>query len=339
MIRSTPASDRDLLIELARRLRAAGCFERCDREYVQRLRWLVPLVGVGYVALWCVRPGPAWVALCVAVGVASVQQGIVSHDAGHGMIHRHRARNAFWGHFGMSFLCGLSFSHWCIMHDAHHANPQDEGRDPDVQFKLLFSFHERAAASRQGLGRVLLVCQPLTFWPLAALYSWSLRWDSIARLFSDPRRTRIDRWVLPGHYALWLLVPSMVVGPAVAVATYVTVSTVIGLYLVAIFSPNHVGMPSLRSDEPRSYLRQQTGTARDIEGGRLVGLLMGGLEHQIAHHLFPRIGQPRLGEARRIVAAFCAEHGVPRHAVGFWRAHLEILAHLACMATIRRSQW
>ena len=330
-----PARDHALLLDLARRLRTAGCFARCDRGYARRLAVLVPLFAAGFAALLAVPPGPAWAALIVATGFVSVQLGIVSHDAGHRAVHRHRGWNNFWGHVGMTFACGLSFTHWRIVHDTHHRHSQDELRDPDMQYATVFSVHARGAAEKRGLAQALRPFQHLYFWPLGAVYSWSLRWDSVARLFGDPERTRVDRWVLPAHYALWLLGPALIVGPAAALAGYALVSTVIGLYLVAIFAPNHMGMPSRKPGERWSYLEQQIVTSRDLSVGPVLSVVLGGLEHQIEHHLFPNIGQPKLRAARAIVTAFCAEHGLPHRAVGFLAAHRAVVGQLADMARLR----
>jgi fatty acid desaturase len=330
-----PARAHALVVELAHRLRRAGCFERADGRYARRLAILVPAFAAAFVALHALRPGALWAALSVATAFASVQLGIVSHDAGHRMVHRRRGWNTFWGHAGMTFACGLSFTHWCLIHDAHHRHAQDESRDPDMQYARLFSVAPRAAAARRGLARRHMRVQHLTFWPLAALYAWSLRGDSIARVVREPARTRIDRWVLPAHYALWLIAPALVVGPLAAAFAYLAVSTLIGLYLVAIFAPNHIGMPSLTPDAPVTHLDQQTGTTRDVTGGRTLAIVMGGLEHQIEHHLFPRIVQPRLAAARAVVTAFCAEHGLPHHACSFRSAHREVLRHLSAMARVR----
>lgn len=329
-----PARDHALVLALAARLRAAGCFARCDRAYARRLALLCPAFAACFAALVAVPPGAAWAALIVATAFVSVQLGIVSHDAGHRAVHRRRGWNDFWGHAGMTFACGLSFTHWRIVHDTHHRHSQDEDRDPDMQYAAVFSVHARGAAEKRGLARVLRPVQHVYFWPLGALYAWSLRWDSLARLVRDPGRTRVDRWVLPAHYALWLAGPALLVGPVAAIVSYALVSTLIGLYLVAIFAPNHMGMPSRRAGERWSYLEQQIVTSRDLTVGPVLAVVLGGLEHQIEHHLFPRIGQPRLADARTIVTAFCAEHGLPHREVGFLAAHRAVLGQLAAIARL-----
>lgn len=330
--------ERALFATLTQRVRDAGCFERCDARYGLRLAALLPAFALAYAGLLAVPPGLAWAGLAVAAALLSVQLGIVAHDAGHRMVHRRRAINDLWGHVGMTFITGLSFTHWRTVHDQHHRFPQDEGRDPDIDYGLLFAVHDRAALRpRRGLRRLFLAVQHVSFWPLGMLYAWGLRVDSVQRCFREPPRTRVDRWVLPLHYLLWLGVPALVVSPGIALAAYVAVSTVIGVNLLAIFAPNHMGMPTLPSDHGLGFLRRQLITTRNVTPGPVVSRFMGGLEHQIEHHLYPGIGQPRLAAARRVVAAFCAEHGLPYTSCGFVEAHRDVVRHLARLAHRRGS--
>ncbi len=82
-----------------------------------------------------------------------------------------------------------------------------------------------------------------------------------------------------------------------------------GVYLGLTFAPNHKGMP--HPDGTEDFLRKQVLTSRNVRGGRLVDAAMGGLNHQIEHHLFPAMPTPNLRKAQPIVQAYCAEIGVP----------------------------
>jgi Fatty acid desaturase len=85
-----------------------------------------------------------------------------------------------------------------------------------------------------------------------------------------------------------------------------TVSTVdmLGLYLGSVFAPNHKGMPILSRDDDSDFLRRQVLTARNVRGGRLTDLLLGGLNYQIEHHLFPSMPRPSLRRAQPLVHAY-----------------------------------
>jgi fatty acid desaturase len=50
--------------------------------------------------------------------------------------------------------------------------------------------------------------------------------------------------------------------------------------------------------------------SRNIRGGRLTDVAMGGLNYQIEHHLFPSMPRPNLRIAQPLIQAFCVERGV-----------------------------
>ena len=58
-----------------------------------------------------------------------------------------------------------------------------------------------------------------------------------------------------------------------------------GLYLGSSFAPNHKGMPILDATDRSGFLHRQVLTSRNVRGGWLTDLALGGLNYQIEHHL------------------------------------------------------
>jgi len=83
------------------------------------------------------------------------------------------------------------------------------------------------------------------------------------------------------------------------------------VYLGCAFAPNHKGMPVLGEQDSLDFLRRQVLTSRNVRGGPLVESLLGGLNYQIEHHLFPSMPRPSLRRCRLVVRAFCAQQGLP----------------------------
>jgi fatty acid desaturase len=50
--------------------------------------------------------------------------------------------------------------------------------------------------------------------------------------------------------------------------------------------------------------------SRDIRGGRLLDIAMGGLNYQIEHHLFPSMPRPHLRRAAPLIADYCRRERV-----------------------------
>jgi fatty acid desaturase len=92
------------------------------------------------------------------------------------------------------------------------------------------------------------------------------------------------------------------------------------------FAPNHKGMPHPTGDE--DYLRKQVLTSRNVTGGWLTDVALGGLNYQIEHHLFPAMPTPNLKKAQPIVEAYCQEIGVSYQKTSLIESYRQALHHL-----------
>jgi fatty acid desaturase len=101
-----------------------------------------------------------------------------------------------------------------------------------------------------------------------------------------------------------------VLSPGKAVAFIAIQQGLFGLYMGATFAPNHKGMPTITADDELDFLRRQVLTSRNVKGGPVVDVVLGGLNYQIEHHLFPSMPRINLRRAQPLVEAFCAERGV-----------------------------
>jgi fatty acid desaturase len=87
-------------------------------------------------------------------------------------------------------------------------------------------------------------------------------------------------------------------------------------------------MPIIGPDEKIDYLRRQVLTARNVSGGRLIAFLLGGLNYQVEHHLFPSMPRPALRHAQPIVRDYCLEHGITYTEAGLIESYRIALRHL-----------
>jgi len=117
-------------------------------------------------------------------------------------------------------------------------------------------------------------------------------------------------------------------GPWSALMVVLIQKGVGGMYMAAVFAPNHKGMPQTDSSTQLDFVRTQVLTARNIRGHPLTDLWYGSLNYQIEHHLFP--GMPRLNmrRAQPIIKAFCAERGIDYHETSFLESYRELLGFL-----------
>jgi fatty acid desaturase len=113
-----------------------------------------------------------------------------------------------------------------------------------------------------------------------------------------------------------------------AVAFLAVHQCLFGVYLGCTFAPNHKGMPTFTGDDSPDFLRRQVLTSRNVRGGRLTDVMLGGLNYQIEHHLFPSMPTPHLRRAQVVVRAYCAEIDVPYHETRMIQSYREALTHL-----------
>ncbi len=311
-------------------LEEKGFFEPSSFWRRKLLFW-VPLFFLSYLGLLWLRFGFLWLLLAPVCAVAMLTMGFVGHDAGHYALSRKRWVNDLWGQFGMTFLCGMSFGFWRSRHNQHHAHCQEIEGDPDMHFGVLFSVYPQSANWRTPLGRFFLRIQKWAFWPLSSFYWVTLRYDGIRDLFQRPKETKIDRFLMPLHWVVLLIIPGLVFGWPTAILAYLTMSGLSSLMTASVFIPNHIGMRRLGADEKISYLDQQVSTSRNILNPPFLDFYYGGLNSQIEHHLFPRVAHHRYRAMRPIVRAFCRERGIAYQEDSLYRALASVGNHLGDM--------
>jgi len=149
------------------------------------------------------------------------------------------------------------------------------------------------------------------FFPLMVMRSTGIYVLSVQRLVrARDRAAVVEGALLALHVALYLTCVFWVLSPLKAVAFIAVQQAVFSVYLGCSFAPNHKGMPIVDSEAGLSFVRRQVITSRNIAGGRFTNLLLGGLNYQIEHHLFPSMPRPNLSRAQAIVKAFCLENGL-----------------------------
>ena len=87
-------------------------------------------------------------------------------------------------------------------------------------------------------------------------------------------------------------------------------------------------MPTLTDADRLDFARRQVLTSRNVAGSQLVDFVLGGLNYQIEHHLFPNMPRPNLRHAQPLIRAFCAQHGLPYTEASLFGSYAEALRHL-----------
>ena len=296
-------------------LRTAGVFEH--RELHGWLKLAVLLAGLAACFVG-IAHAPWWgvVLLILAAAVCSTSISMMGHEGSHRSFSPSPARNTLLQYVAFPLFSGLSALYWRDKHDRqHHGQPNVHEKDPDIKpwpFVSCREDHERCPAWRRWFQRNF---QSWAFWPATPLMAAGMRRVSINFLIGYARERGVDRgwWLDVGcslaHYFLWMGLPSLLWGPLVGIGVYTAVWAVVGVLLVMVFAPAHVGLPIF--ERPRRDWTHQLITTRNLELPRVVSWFFIGLDYQVEHHLFPKIPHPHLPRAAAITAAWCHERGLP----------------------------
>jgi len=323
--------------ELSRTVRQAGLLRRRRGHYAGRVGLTVSVFAATWVV--CAYLGDTWWQLLTAACLAVVctHLSFIGHDAGHKQIFRTRRANDAVGYVHGG-LVGLSYGWWIGTHNRHHANPNHEDADPNLDISAL-AFTPDQARAKQGFLRWMARWQAFLFFPLLLLEGLSLHWSSIEAVWRGQMKQRLlERALLCTHVVLYLTAVFLVLPPLKAVVFIAVHQGLWGLYMGCSFAPNHKGMPTVTGDSDWDFLRKQVLTSRNVRGGALVDFALGGLNYQIEHHLFPNMPRPNLRRAQPVVQAFCAAHDISYYQCGLWRCYADVLRHLHAVGAPLRTQ-
>ncbi|OLB73723.1 MAG: delta fatty acid desaturase [Actinobacteria bacterium 13_2_20CM_2_71_6] len=277
-------------------MKQAGLLERRAGYYAWKMAITAGLLVIGWTAF--VLVGESWWQLVVAVFLAGVftQVGFLGHDAGHRQIFKSKRANYIVGILHGNLAIGLSYGWWVDKHNRHHSHPNQEGADPDIDIGALV-FSATQTRTRGRVARLFARYQAYLFFPLLLLEALSLHVASGRAMVGRAMRNRSwERVLFVAHVVGYLGVVFLVLSPGKAVVFIVVQQGLFGLYLGCSFAPNHKGMPILGANDKVDFLRRQVLTSRNVRGGWFTDLLLGGLNYQIEHHLFPSMPRRPAGD-------------------------------------------
>ncbi len=320
------------------KVRDAGLLEKQPKFYVIRLVaiTLFSLVFWFLSGLFAAlsQQHKAWIiAACVSVallGILSAQYGFIAHEAAHRQIFRNNKLNDSVGLVLANLFAGLSYGFWLRKHNKHHQRPNQIGQDPDIAIRVL-SFTTESKESKKGLEKWVSDRQGYLF-PLLLLFTG---FDLLVDSFAGLRRTERSLSTRLLEFSLMLIrqvtpyvVFAFLFGPIWSLALWLVMMMTFGFFMGAAFAPNHKGMPLVEKDSKLDFFTRQVLTSRNIKGSWLKDNLMGGLNYQVEHHLFPSMARPNLRKAHEFVVEYCAEHEITLVEMNLLASYKVIIEHL-----------
>jgi fatty acid desaturase len=329
---------------LLREIKAAGLLERRTAAYTMAIGINVALMAATWAGVAIL--GSSWWVLFLAIPLAvlTTRAAFFGHDAGHQQIAGSRKLHDLIGMLHGNLLCGMSYGWWNDKHNRHHANPNHTDKDPDVGEGVLIWTLEQAEG-RTGLHGWLSRHQARIFFPLLTLEGFNLKVSSILflrrqhSLLGRPRReARLELGLMAAHLVLYFGALFLIMSPGQAVLFALIHHMLFGLHLGSVFAPNHKGMEMADDTTHWGHLEKQVLTSRNVNGGLVTDWMMGGLNYQIEHHLFPSMPRANLRFAQPIVRAYCERIGVSYLSTGLLESYRMGLKHMHEVGSELRAQ-
>jgi len=312
--RPVRARDRSVSVyaELSQQVKDAGLLNRRRPYYVTSIALAVAAfagVGVAVVLL-----GDSWwqIGLAAVLALVCTQFGFLGHDTAHRQAFGSHRTNEWAARVLSCGFAGIGYGWWMNKHNRHHNAPNQMGKDPDIESAVLAFTPDDGAARTSGLRGWWTRHQGWAFFPLLCFEGAALHANSIATLIrvKDMPHRRLELAIIAVRLGAFAAAVFLLLPPLLAVGFIVVQQAVFGLLLGGSFAPNHKGMPVVPKNARVDFLRRQVLMSRNIRGGRLTDFMMGGLNYQIEHHLFPSMPRPNLKKVQPLVRAHCARHGI-----------------------------
>ncbi len=235
----------------------------------------------------------------------------------------------------------LGRSWWQQKHNVvHHRSTNRVGEDDDLNVPKIF----RVAPGQEehAMQRFQPVLLPLLL-PLLHLgmVSNSFRFAVTGRVGDELRMTAgfltkvrlLAAQFGPTPFMIGLVAYTR--GVPTALLASIVITLTIGTVLALVFTVEHtVSEVSFNADPTLGWHTRQLSVSADTAtDNRFVTWYVGGLNHHIEHHLFPKAAPNELPELRQLVRRVCADHDLTVTEFSTWRsawsAHLR---HLRSMA-------
>jgi acyl-CoA 6-desaturase (Delta-6 desaturase) len=287
---------------------------------------LMELIGMYLLATWFMGHHTT-VSTCIGIflyGIFGGRCGWVQHEAGH---------RSFTGNISVDTIIqkatiglGLLTSGpmWNHMHNRHHATTQKLEYDMDLDTMPFVLFNENAFKKNKLLSRLWLKYQSYTFLPITSGLFVMLFW----MFYLHPRKIIKDRdyiqgiFTLSGHIIRPFVIYTVWDGSVLeSYGLHLATMYISGIYLFGHFSTSHTFMPVVAADENPSWIEYSINHTVDIDTQNpFVSWLMGYLNCQCVHHLFPQMPQYRQPEVSKELAHFTKKWDLQYHHLSYFDA-------------------
>ena len=269
---------------------------------------------------------PTWISilLCILLGISFATIGFnIMHEGGHQSFSKSPLLNRISA-YTLNMLGGTIYF-WKQKHNiSHHTYTNVDGLDHDIDIKFMRMHAEQPHRSYHRF--------QFAYWFVLygiSYIAWVLFQD-FEKYFSGRMGRQAERKTMPlrehvifwgtkiSYAAVYFVIPMVTVGWLPALIGWLIAGLACGFCLAVVFQLAHVveatqfpvANESSGKIEQEWMVHQLSTTANFATRSRVVSWLLGGLNFQVEHHLFPRISHVHYPAINKLVQDTCREFGV-----------------------------
>lgn len=286
---------------------------------------------------------------CIILGGVAAAIGFnVMHDGAHGSFSSNKLVNRFAA-FSLNILGGNSFM-WNVKHNIiHHAFTNVDGVDDDIDIQPWMRMSQTQKKYK------LHKYQHIYFWLLYSLLYlfWIFVLDYQKYFKSRIGSMELKKMNLSDHLVFWgfklfhaflfIGLPIYMLGFTSWVIGFLIFTSFAGLVLSLVFqlahTVEHTAFPLPNEVtgkmENEWAVHQIKTTANFATQNKVICWLVGGLNFQIEHHLFPKISHVHYPKISKIIREACNEYGIEY--IEYPKMRYAVASHVAFLKQMGRS--
>lgn len=267
--------------------------------------------------------------LCMMLGCGCAGVGFnIMHDAAHGSYSENTRINTFFA-YSLDAL-GASSYFWDKKHNITHHTFTNTDHDDDINtapfLRLYYGQQWKWWYGFQGLYVWVLYACEYILWVFFFDFKKYFKGRVSHTRIPMNTKQKIFFWSVKVYYlSVYFGIPMYVVGPEKALIGYFVMASMCGIVISIVFQLAHIQekssfpVPKQTKQEGVSvienefYVHQLQTTANFATQSRLVSWLLGGLNFQIEHHLFPKISHVHYPALQKIIQDVCRKYDIPYH--------------------------
>ena len=264
--------------------------------------------------------------IIMGAGMAGIGLSVM-HDANHGSYSANAKVNRVLGYL-LNFLGGSS-ANWKIQHNTlHHSFTNIEGMDEDIHSNVLLRFSPHYRKYRihrwQHYYAWFFYSIMTLYWFLLKDYLQLMRYKRNGMLKKHGKnfgKLMVELIISKILYATYILALPLLFSSTpwwITILSFLGMQMISGLVLSVVFQCAHVmpsteyPLPDIEGNVENNWAVHQLITTTNFSPkSKLFSWLIGGLNYQIEHHLFPNICHVHYRKISDIIRKTALEYGLP----------------------------